>query len=96
MRNRAERMVSRGRGEQEGIGRSGLDQVGLDLIGASQVPLNISVATSTKVAVQIFKHSSIDTMLSARLKFSGMEMLDVDSWDNDVEFARPRTAHLGL
>ena len=28
-------------------------------------------------------------MLSARLRFSGMEMLDVDNWDNDVEFARP-------
>jgi hypothetical protein len=27
-------------------------------------------------------------MLSARLRFSGMEMLDVDIWDNDVEFSR--------
>jgi len=27
-------------------------------------------------------------MLSARLRFSGMEMLDVDNWDNDVEFSR--------
>jgi hypothetical protein len=63
---------------------------GIVLVGASEAspPKNISVATSTKVTVQIAKHSSIDTILSARLRFSGMEMLDVDNWDNDFEFSR--------